>query len=395
MTLPLWKIRRELRRFSMPLRDLPADLYNYFFATRTYDRTLEAHISTHQGHQPETARIVVFVIFPSEGLLPSYFTTLDYFRSKGYAPLVVSNLPLSKANRTELLERCWTLIERKNFGYDFGGYRDGVLSLAERLPKIERLVLINDSAWFPLPGARDWLDEAEAMSVDFVGASSHFATPWPKNSAFREMRWTYSSSHRNFHYGSFGLYIIGSVLCDPRFLNFWKGLRLSDKKKQTVRRGEIGLTQWILARGYSHGTTFDITHLDRDLHALETDELVEIARNLMLPDLPRLSVVIKRILAEPQQERADLINVILLAVARQGASYALARYAIAERGFSFLKKSPLRIDEESGKITLDILARIDGSAEILEEARGIYEKAWGHIPPFSLNRPGFAGGSNS
>lgn len=380
MALPLWKIRREIRRLGMPVRDLPADLYNHFFATKFYDRTQGASICRHQGRLPETPRIAVFVIFPSEGFLPSYLATLDYFRSKGYATLLVSNLPLPEANRAKLLDRCWMLIERKNFGYDFGGYRDGVLSLAERLPKLERLVLVNDSSWFPLPGARDWLDDAETMNLDFIGASSHFATPWPANTAFREMRWRYLPSHKNFHYGSFALFIRNAVLSDLRFLNYWKGLRLSHKKKQTVRNGEIGLTQWILARGYSHGATFDITHLDRDLNALETDQLVEIALNLVLPDLPRFSVVVKRILAEPQPVREDLVNVILLAVARQGASYALSSYAIAERGFAFLKKSPLRLSEDSAQITLDILARLDGAAEFTAEARDIYEKAWGHIP---------------
>lgn len=380
MAPSLWKIRREIHRLGVQLRELPADLQNYFIATGRYDRRLADGVRRHSGRQPESTRIAVFVIFPRDGVLPSHLRVLNYFSVKGYATLVVSNLPLSESDRVALLDRCWTLIERPNFGYDFGGYRDGVLYLAEMLPEMERLVLVNDSSWFPLPGARDWLDDAEALNVDFAGASSHFAVPRPEIENFRDLHWAYSPRHRNFHYGSFALCFRSSILRNPRFLRYWQRLRLADKKKQTVRRGEIGLTQWVLAEGYSHGATLDITHLDRDLNTLETGRLVDIVRTLIIPELPRLNAVVKRVLDETEPKRTDLVNLILLAVSRQGAGYALASYAIAERGFAFLKKSPVRLNEESARITLDLIGRLDGADEIMDEAQAIYDKAWGKVP---------------
>lgn len=378
MALPLWKIRREFARLVRQVVELPGDLSNFVFGTRNYDRNLAGEARRYEGRLPGSPRVAIFVIFPSLGLQPSHLRTLSYFQAKGYAVEVVSNLSLLERDRKKLLDHCWRYIERPNFGYDFGGYRDGVLALGEILPRLQRLVLINDSTWFPVPGALDWLDEVEALNVDFGGATSHFGAPRPEIEAYRSIKWAYAPNHRNFHYGSFALCIRPAILKDPGFMSYWRRLRLADKKKQTVRRGEIGLTQWVLSRGFSHGATFDVSTLDRDLEELDPRRLLEIAQNLVIPELPRLSAVLKQVTSEPNPQREDLIKLILLSVARQGASYALAPYAIRERGFPFLKKSPIWLSDESAQITFRILEGISGSEDIILEALEIRDKRRNH-----------------
>jgi len=369
MALPLWKIRREVKRLGVQLRDLPGDVANYLFATRRYDRTLARQVRRHEGRAPETPRVAIFLIYPDQGLQPSHLRTLDYFRGKGYSVLAVSNLPLSASDRETLLARCRAVLERPNFGYDFGGYRDAILSLAPGLPAPERLVLINDSTWFPLPGSRDWLDDAEALGVDFAGAASNFGTPRPEIETFRSMRWTYSTSHRDFHYGSFALLLGPAVLQHPGFLPFWRGLALTDKKKRTVRRGEIGFTQWALRQGFSHGATLDLSRLDRDLSGIPDDRLAEIAKSLIILDHPKLQALWRQIIAAPEPSRDEIEKLILLVVSRQGASYALASYATRERGFPFLKKSPVWLNDDSARITLALLGARPGCEELLDEAQ--------------------------
>jgi hypothetical protein len=371
MGLPLWKLRREVRRLGGQIRQWPGDLINFLFATRHYDARVAGSVRRYEGCRPASSRVVIFLIFPSRGLLASHLRTLAYFCRKGYAPLVVTNVPLTESDRGRLLEHCWSCMERPNFGYDFGGYRDAVLSLADELPTLERLVLINDSTWFPLPGGHDWLDEVEALGVDFAGAASNFGTPRPEIEDFRSIRWTYSPNHRNFHYCSFALCLRPAVLRHPRFLDFWRRLRLTDKKKRTVRRGEIGFTQWALAEGLSHGATLDVTALDRDLELLTDARLLEIARGLIIPEQPKLQTLWRQIVAEAEPRRPDLIKLILLAVSRQGSSYALAAYATRERGFPFLKKSPVWLNPDSCANTLRLLERMNDTADMLAEARAL------------------------
>lgn len=373
MAIPLWKVRREFLRLWGQLHDLPVDIKNYWFATRTYDQTFADQIKRFDGALPPGPRIAILVIYPATGLTASHLRTLDYLHERNYAPLVVSNLPLSEKERGELRKNCWIWLERPNFGYDFGGYRDGVLTIADRLTGLERLVLLNDSIWFPLPGARDWLSDADALGTDLAGASAHFGVPRPEIEDFRSIDWTYAPNRRNFHYGSFALLFRSPILRDPGFLTYWRRLRLADKKKQTVRRGEMGLTQWVISHGYTHGATLDITTLDQDLQSLDSEQLLHIARNLVIPELPRLLAIVKQVTSEANPRREDLVKLILLAVARQGASYALAAYSIPFRGFPFLKKSPVWLSEESAAITLKILGGIEGAESLTEEARQLAE----------------------
>lgn len=372
MALPLWKIRRELARFGRHLSELPGDLHNLLFATRHYDRTLSLGIRQFEGKLPAAKRVAIFLIFPSSGLLSSHLRTLAYLRAKGYVSLVVSNLPLADADRERLLNESWRYMERPNFGYDFGGYRDGVLSLSDELPQLERLVLINDSAWFPLPGSRDWLDDVEALNVDFAGAASNFGTPRPEIEAFQSITWDYRTSRRNFHYCSFALCLRPKVLGDLDFLGFWRRLKLTDKKKRTVRRGEIGFTQWALGRGFSHGATLDVEHLDQDLGALSEERLREVVRDLVIPEEPKLQALWRQIALDPATPRRDLENLVLLAVSRQGSAYALAGYAMRERGYPFFKKSPLWVSEDSSATSLRLIEGLEpGTGEILAEAKAL------------------------
>jgi hypothetical protein len=369
-SLPLWKVSRELRRLRRQFADLPSDLNNYFFATGHYDRVLASQIRRFPGALPATARVAVFLMFPDEGLKASHLRTLAYFRDKGYATEVVSNLPLSESDRATVLKHCWRYLERPNFGYDFGGYRDAILDLAEDLPQLERLVLMNDSTWFPLPGSRDWLDDVETLGVDFAGAATAYATPRPEAEDFRSIRWNYRASHRNFNYCSFALCLSPPTMRNEGFLPFWRHLRLTDKKKGTVRRGEIGFTQWALKAGLSHGATLDTTALDHDLAKLDDGRLTEIARDLIVLESKALQAVKTKVVSDPGATRDELLALILTAASRQGASYALASYAIRERGFPFLKKSPIWLGRESSAITLALGGSLEGvdGREILNEA---------------------------
>jgi hypothetical protein len=374
MAPQLWKIGRELARFGRQILEFPEDMRNLLFATRHYDQVAARQICRFEGGLPSSGRVAIFLIFPGAGLLPSHLHTLAYLRAKGYAALVVSNLPLATPDRERLLAECWYYIERPNFGYDFGGYRDGVLSLADRLPYLDRLVLLNDSTWFPLPGSRDWFDDVEALGVDFAGAASNFGTPRPEIEEFRAIDWHYRTSHRNFHYCSFALCLRPKVLRDPAFLDFWRRLRLSDKKKRTVRRGEIGFSQWALRHGFSTAATLDVTTLDRDLATIPEPRLREIARDLIIPEQPKLQAFWRQISRDPESLRSDLEKLILLAVSRQGSSYALAAYSMKERGFPFLKKSPLLLSTDSATISLKLLAKLEGAEDIIAEARQLAQR---------------------
>jgi hypothetical protein len=361
--IPFWKFVRECKRIVTQLRLLPGIVWEYFFATFYYDRFLAARRKTFDGGLVISNRIAIYLIFPEKSLLASHFAALEFMSKNGYAPLVVSNVVLSEEQRHQLLPHCWRYIERVNFGYDFGGYRDGILSISDMLPQLSHLALFNDSTWFPLPKSANWLADAEKLGVDFAGAASNYGAGRVDVDQYKEIVWNYSSQHKNFHYCSFALLFSRTILIDREFAAFWHRFRISQSKKRTVRRGEIGLTQWVLRKGYSHGVTCDISDLDRQLMQVNDDRLRIILNRIMIPEDPRI-LALKRQIQEldyNQSNWADMVRqFILTAVVRQGSSYALADFTIQEKNFTFLKKSPVWLNDDASQITVEIAKCLTG-----------------------------------
>lgn len=371
--IPLWKLRREILRVLRQAVNLPVSLVALLVSTPYYDVFLARKRKIFDGSLPDRDRIAIFVIFPRNGVADSHLRTIEHLFEKGYAPLVVSNLPLGSTDREKVLARCWRLIERPNYGYDFGGYRDGVLFIADRLSQLQRLVFLNDSCWFPLPNSDDWLAKAAALDADYVGAATNYAVDPPDIGELGQIAWDFDTNRYNFHYCSFALSLSARIVSDPRFRLFWKRFRLSNEKSRVVRRGEIGLTRWTLRRGYSHAAVYDARRLDEVLHAMPLDDLSHLLARLMVPGDPRLLVFKNDILRDMQLNGIDrdrLERLALLVIARQGMSYALADYLITKFRFPFLKKSPLWLDDESSRISLKIIEELGADADyILREAR--------------------------
>ena len=370
----LSKIRRKLAWELRQTIAAPARLANFLFANSYHDLILSRRRKTTDGDVRRTSRIAIVLIFPRFGVEPSHVRTLRYLVEKGYAPVVVSNIHLSDLDRITVTKTCWRLIERPNFGYDFGGYRDGILSLGDDLGQLERLVLLNDSCWFPLPASSDWLDDAAALNVDFAGAASNYGVTPQKVGCYEYPVWSYRSDNPDFHYCSFALLISGALLHDPRFRRFWKRFPLSNDKYQVIRRGEVGLTQWVLRHGFSHGSTLDITHLDAELNTCSVTRLLRIVQQLIIPEEAELRIAKSSLVARydaSENWRKDAVGFILTAVAQTGVAYVLPEYTVRDRGFPFLKKSPLWLDEDSAESTLEIARGLDGAegAQILAEAR--------------------------
>jgi len=146
-------------------------------------------------------------------------------------------------------------------------------------------------------------------------------------------------------------------------VTFWKRFRLSNQKKRTVRRGEIGLTQWVMRHGFSHDATCSVMYLDTEIAALDTAELDAVTRNLIIPERPRIRA--KRdevLLSDPAtpEGRRDRIQIILTGVSAQAMGYVMPYYTLRHRGFQFVKKSPLWISAAGSQTTLDILSSLPG-----------------------------------
>lgn len=379
--IPLWKIKREAGRLGRNSIEIGHELIRKFYFRRHYDRVTRKALHRTAGALPLGRELAIYVIFPTAGLLESHLMMLRSLRQAGISTLVVSNHPLDTEARARLCQEASLLIERPNIGYDFGGYRDGILEISDSLHELDRLWLLNDSAWL-LPQGGGWFTQARQMNKDFVAATSSFPVwrrSWlrPKRvlaASYRTLIWNHRTDHAGFHYASYALCITSSILRDRSFLRYWQQLDIRNDKKRTVRRGEIGLTQWVRRHGYSHGATHEVTTLDQELARLRHSTLDAVARDIIVLNDPELAQIKKNVLATPQSSavgRAERIGFILTAVARHGTAYALAIDNLRRHHVPFLKKSPVWLSSEGPDAMLAILRELDErhGTTLLQEAR--------------------------
>ena len=360
--LPWWKLGREMRRFKGQVSALSDAIRDRFFSRTWNDIVLRSKRRLLPGAQPDGPRRAIYLIFPRDGLLESHRHTLAYLAGKGLSITVVSNLPLPPEDEAELLTLCHRYLERPNFGYDFGGYRDGVRLMAADLAQTKQLVLMNDSVWFPVTDT-DWLDQVDALDVDFAGTVSQHGLPRVDAAAFRDLQVTYTTDHPRFHYGSFALAIGPRILRDPSFLRYWRKLRLSERKRKTVTFGEVGLTAWVLANGYSHGDTLGVATLADRLSDLDEATLREgAARLLMFADKQMSALREDPDFRLEDLDRDAVLRLIMTATARTGPGYIPAWLTVLQFGHPFLKKAPARRSARNAEITADILRTLDTPA---------------------------------
>lgn len=335
-----------------------------------YDFILTRKIYITTGRLPTRREMAVFLIFPTSGILSCHISMLEALRCQNITPVVVSNHPLSDADRSQLAEFCHVIIERPNVGYDFGGYRDAMLYLQKILPDVDRLWILNDSTWM-IDQPISWFEQARGLERDFVGASYALTRRKFMNISEPSKLWPPDVHHPNFHYASFALCIGKNVLRHPNFIRFWKTLAITDNKKLTVRRGEMGLSQWIIRNGFTHGATCEFNTIASELAALAPEELDKTARQaLLLSDL-MFAALRDHVLASDlnsEQGRQLRMDYLLYLICRQGPAYTLAAYAIERKGFHFLKKSPARLSPVSRASTLSLLTRLPTSQrKMIEE----------------------------
>lgn len=355
---------RIRRRAAWELSKL-ALLWNDQIRTRWHDLTVTSRFRPQPGERPQAGRVAVMVLYPLAGIMPSHLRSLRHLVRLGYAPLVVSNLPLRPEDRELLRPLVWQLGERRNFGYDIGGYRAAILWLGARLSGLERLVLTNDSIWFPVGRGRDWLSCIDAVEEcartggkpvpALVGAVTngglHPAGPGEAPS------WRQDISDPLFHYCSFALSFGAAILRDPDFLAFWRQMRLTDRKVEIVRRGEVGTSQWVLARGHGHAATWDLGALPRQLAALPLPQLQALVGELVIPEDLALRQERAAFLgdAAAMGDAGRVLDFLLSVILQTGPAYALPCWTIHANGFGFVKKSPLRLDPEARAATIRAL----------------------------------------
>lgn len=345
-----WKLRREFTRLGQQIRG-GVDRFTDPNAQRRLDATVAAGLPKTDGTQPVGDKIALFMIYQPNGLSASTLETCQVLENAGYAPFVVSNCPLSQTDQDCLNAVVWRTVERPNFGYDFGGYRDGLTCLKQWGIEPQEMLILNDSVWLPTMPEADLLARLAAQTADIAGANLRIRG----SEKFLE---------------SYLYRIRRTALQHPAFHKFWEELRLTSNKYHVIRRGERGFSAAMRAAGLEVAGVYD----NKALTGLIADQDDDFLRATL-----RYGAYIDVDLATEAEHLADqsgpnwratvLCHITTALLKRQ--AYSTFPYAnMALTGYPLLKKSADPVNKAWRAAYLKVLnagALPPPSAAILEE----------------------------
>jgi hypothetical protein len=186
--------------------------------------------NVYNGQVPARSDRYVILTLYTKSSLPAFTTNLiDTVARSALNLVVVANLPTDAATRAYLLDNSFMLIERANLGRDFGAYKDAISILSQRVPKIDRLILLNDSVFYFKKGLDFLLNELNGTH-DFIGLTEVFQF--------------------HYHVQSFMLSFGRAVLQHERFVKYWKRYRPISTRRWSIHRGEVHLTRRLTKAGF-------------------------------------------------------------------------------------------------------------------------------------------------
>ena len=237
------KIGRELLRVLSPRHFWQQGKY---WATVLWARIVKTpkflNVSNHLPAFGSADHLIGFVVYAPGGIREDTRASLRALQQlDGVKILILMNHRPTASDQEFLAETNLSYAARENSGYDFGAYRDLVLSLGAVHPR--RLTLMNDSFIFPLHGTvQDMIADLETGS--FTGLSEQG-----------------ERKAKTRHLCSFCLSFDVSVVTQKVFYDFWKNYSPQIDRRYTIKAGEISLSQSLLNKGIEPTVIYDRTKL--------------------------------------------------------------------------------------------------------------------------------------
>ncbi|MBR9762266.1 MAG: hypothetical protein GYB53_01670 [Rhodobacteraceae bacterium] len=254
--LPIWKIRRELRRFPVSFASKARAAFGPLNRIG-HDLTAHRTVTVSPGDRAATSEPVVLLIYQPRGLLESTFSMLRHLVENGLSVILVANHPLDETMLRDLRPWCHRMIARPNIGYDFGGYRDGILHVLREMPGAERLFMLNDSNWYPIRPDCGLIDAARSAPENIYGIYQTHAATRPED----------------LHVHSYFYRFDGTLLHSRDFRRYWRKMPLINEKRLVIRYREVGMSKHFMALGYTLGSYHTSDNLAEALMALSDEDM--------------------------------------------------------------------------------------------------------------------------
>jgi hypothetical protein len=156
--------------------------------------------------------------------------------------LVICTTAVLRDDARDWLARHGRVVERANYGYDFFSYKVGLDSVTD-LERYDEVIVCNDSYVFALDSYQPIFDAMAQRPCDFWGLSA--------------------AERLGPHIQSFFIAFRPWVVASTAFRRFWEEMEPISRRRQVIKRYEIGLSRRLYAAGFVSDTYFVETDRDR------------------------------------------------------------------------------------------------------------------------------------
>ncbi len=167
--------------------------------------------------------VAVLVTWDTRGRIHDFLIEhMKSLKAAGRAVILVSNSPEFPESEIEKARpHCALIAWRRNRGYDFGAYRDGIL-LVPDYDRLQSLIVINDSIYGAFQPLAPLIDRAGPGRADVWGMTDSWDTRW--------------------HLQSYFLLFHKAALQHDWVKSLWRNWKQVQSKSWIINRLEIGLT---------------------------------------------------------------------------------------------------------------------------------------------------------
>jgi hypothetical protein len=258
-------VRRSVRTARALLSVLPKDLARSL-------RSASSLMRMEEGRMPgaDLTRIALYVHYSVTGQVSAMVRVqLALLRQAGFGIVFISmaqRIPEDDWQAVRTL--CALVVQRENFGLDFGAWHDLMPEVRRRWPALEELMLVNDSVLGPINPLAPVIDVMRAGGEGLFGLTENI--------------------EGGVHLQSYMLLARGrDAIADLK--GFVRRMRITHSKWLLIERGEIRLARWMQRRGHRVAAVFGYNRLVRAVAADPAERRRIAASHLRLAELDRVT----------------------------------------------------------------------------------------------------------
>lgn len=234
--------------FNLKNRIIAMSLKNYTSAIRQVESCLPI-----EDNKP----FAILVYYePSGSMSKSVHNILIELHAKSTNTILVSNCDLSEEQRKIAKGLVQFIITRKNIGFDFGAYKDGIKFIIDEGFAFDRLILLNDSVYY-------FSKDIEALVDKLLGPNDVIA-------AFEN----WEPPHQP-HLQSFMLSLSRRLFDCKEFRNFWQNYRPVSNRLYAIENGEKKLSKVILNLSQSSSVIYSSKMIAEQFETIKAEDIFQ------------------------------------------------------------------------------------------------------------------------